>query len=309
MRNLASAHRRFRAIAKEGLICKASTSPLQIFELVETLQRNPTLVHRMTHLRFAPLTEEIHDKMHDAATMYRERLGNDVYTAYCDIVEKAYPRPDNEAWKRAIKEVGDFYSIGLSLLIAQSSGLTALTLGTNMLDSMPLVKRLFRCEDKIPAAPWVFQVRSILRARLKSITVYEDHDKLVGYEYSETSLDLQDFALKPLVGVPGIWITKLLANRALKLLGKAAGDFLSAIQNWQKNSDVEVRTTFGNLTVANTCRGSENEVTTEYTRGNLPDAVIYLIRCIIRTERNPFVTYALGYPLPLLHREGPTLKA
>jgi hypothetical protein len=149
LHSLLRTHRCFRAVAKEGLICKARTPPHQIFELIKTLDANPTIVKRMKHLRFASLTVKVHEKINKLGPMYHSRMGDKSCAAACAKIEKAHLSPDNVAWKHAVAEIEDFYSVVLSLLIAQTSDATALTLGINTLDAMPLTKRIFRADTGV----------------------------------------------------------------------------------------------------------------------------------------------------------------
>lgn len=194
LHNFSRTHRCFRAIAKEELICWASCSPHHIFSLIETLPENPSLVSKMTHLQFVPMTEDMHDKMIEIDMVYRAADTKDeTYAAEIEVIDKAYPSAENVAWKEALLEIPDLFSVGLSLLIARARDVTALTLGTNALDSMLLMNRLFRADTGVKLAPWVKQVRSTLAARLTELAIYGE-SSLQGYPYASTAIDLQPFS-------------------------------------------------------------------------------------------------------------------
>ena len=176
LHNLLRTHRRFGAVGQEGLVYKASTSTRQIFRLIQTLNTSASLAKRMTHLRSAPLTNSVRATMKQFSSTHRDSMTGDAYTVACELVEKTALGPENIAWKQSIREMGDVYGVGLSLLIAQASSLQSLTLGMDMLAVVPLVEQVFCRNSAAPVASWAEQVQTVLSDRLECLTVYCDAD-------------------------------------------------------------------------------------------------------------------------------------
>lgn len=128
--NLARSHYRFGAVARKCLVREAGVSPNQVPNLVTMLVRNPALVTRLTHLHLGPLNQNLLLRMWFLQVESGQRLSFELFCRRCgDAWKTTKIEWEQIIWATASRDgCESLYSMGLSLLIAQVSGLSALTI-------------------------------------------------------------------------------------------------------------------------------------------------------------------------------------
>jgi hypothetical protein len=162
--------RRMRPIAQEALVRNATLSPINIWKLVETLQAHPGLAIALTHLRLGPMTQEHAINMIETSEAHETQAD---HSTCCDIIPGLYPHTDKSASKDSKARVDNFYSAGLVVLIALAKNLTAISTGTNSIDTIPVMRILFN-NDNASTLCWYEQARSQLEDRLEELNVVID---------------------------------------------------------------------------------------------------------------------------------------
>jgi hypothetical protein len=84
--NLALSHPQFRAVAREGLLEKATVSPKNNFKLVENLHQYPSTGSKLIHIRLGPITTDMLREMRVASADYQGRFIYETISTCCDIV-------------------------------------------------------------------------------------------------------------------------------------------------------------------------------------------------------------------------------
>lgn len=136
--------------------------------------------------------------------MYFTSVGNTYDTeAYRDMVQQAFPSPKIYKWVLDLLRGGEIYASQLALLLTQTTGLKTLTMGTNTLDSVAMLKRLFidnsRMENSAGMHPHII---SMMQGRLEALYIYQE--ARIGFTRGRVSLT--GFHHLRRIEVPDHWI-------------------------------------------------------------------------------------------------------
>jgi hypothetical protein len=174
---LVRSHPRFRAVVREALVEKATVSPVNILKLVDHLHQYSSIAPKLAHLRLGTLPIQNLQKMKVASDHYQDKFTDEAISSCSEIVRRGYPGADMDAWLKVLREENDFFAIGIALLIAQITNMTSLTVETDTLIKMPMMRALFVSSravqtGELAATSWVREVRALIYTRLKTLTIY-----------------------------------------------------------------------------------------------------------------------------------------
>ena len=131
---------RLRTVAQETLIRNVTLSPKNVWKLVNTLVVQRGLSKALTHLRLGAMNQDTYDAMHrleadgQAAIRYKEDL------AYRAVLRQSYGSGIGEDDMKSL----DLASSGLIVLFALATNLRSMSLGTNGINRIPLLRDVFR---------------------------------------------------------------------------------------------------------------------------------------------------------------------
>lgn len=129
-------------IIKECLLQIGTIQPNKIFQVIDELNQYPTLAAKMTHLRLGALDSEREEEMLEMGPIYRD-MPPEGYLRCCETIKNAYPGKDVSLLISALREIPDFFNIGVLLLLAQLPNLKALTISMSTLNDLALTRLLF----------------------------------------------------------------------------------------------------------------------------------------------------------------------
>jgi hypothetical protein len=170
LHGLSLTSRRMRPIAQEGLIRKATLSPINVWKLVETLQLKPGLAMALNHLRFGPITQVQHIDMMRISELHEMQSD---HSSCCDIIPLLYPPKNEPAKEHTQARVDDFYSAGVVVLVALAKGMEMISMGTDAFSAVPVMKTLFHDQSALTSC-WHEQARSQLEGRLEGLNIVVD---------------------------------------------------------------------------------------------------------------------------------------
>ena len=201
--SLALASRRFRAIAKESLIRTSSVPPQRIIHFINTLHANPKLASKLTHLQLRPMNDDVYEQIEKSDLQFFHTVAGNAQGAYRDMARQATPSSDMSQLIIGLMNTQEVFSSRLALVMAQTTGMKALTVGTNLLDSVLLMKFIIGDLSRMPGTNRGFSfLRSTLGARLEELCVYQEPS----LGYAQLKLGLADFSCLKRLEVPSHWI-------------------------------------------------------------------------------------------------------
>lgn len=178
LKALAFANRRFRIVSHECLFQNGAIRSVRIFDVIDEVHRTLGLANRVSHLRLGTVDGEAVKEMNCMRPIYRN-MPPEGFQTCSDIISAATFNDISPAWLFALREEPDFYSVGVSLLIAQLKALNTMSADTSTLYNVRLLKSMFyrhtTIATRIPR--WILRVQSLMQQRLTTLIITCDESR------------------------------------------------------------------------------------------------------------------------------------